>query len=297
MNLEIDADNVHRAPRSIQPRILESERRMEKNASVTSTPSSPLCTIPPPNPQPLYANTKTAATAPIASATGPASPAALFEIPIVGVLVPFVVVFEAMLPTTVGFAEVEALVLVPEAVAPVTVVALVTDPAAAVDTVALWVTGLETLLAAVVGRVETFAMVAVGVAVVTGTTVTTVVVVVAVVLAVDGRVVVEVEVVVEGVVSGSLLAVEMGLAPLADVEGVECVHGEEGVGGDDGVDGVDGEEGVECVEDGGELEDGIAVDCGAAEMTVLEEEALVGPLEMVKEAVSLVTPACTISKV
>ena len=206
-------------------------------------------------------------------------------------LVPFVVVFEDMFPTTVGFAEVEALVLVPEAVAPVTVVALVADPAEAVDTVALWVTGLETLLEAVVGRAETFAVVVAGVALVTGTTVTTVVVVVAVVLAVDGRVVVGV---VEAVVSGSLLAVEMGLAPLADVEGVECVHGEEGVDGDDG---VDGEEGAEGVKDGGELEDGFAVDCGAAEMTVLEEEVLAGPLEMVKEAVSLVTPACTISRV
>lgn len=209
-------------------------------------------------------------------------------------LVPFVVVFEDMFPTTVGFAEVEALVLVPEAVAPVTVVALVADPAEAVDTVALWGTEPETLLAAVVGRAETFAVVVVGVAFVTGTTVTTVVVVVAVVLAVDGRVVVE------AVVSGSLLAVEMELAPLADVEGVECVHGEEDVDGNEGMDGkdfVDGEEGVEGVEDGGELEDGIAVDCGAAEMTVLEEEVLAGALEMVKEAVSLVMPACTISRV
>jgi hypothetical protein len=211
------------------------------------------------------------------------------------VLVPFVVVFEDMFPTTVGFAEVEALVLVPEAVAPVTVVALVTDPAEAVDTVALWGTEPETLLAAVVGTAETFAVVVVGAAVVTGTTVTTVVVVVAVVLAVDGRVVVEVvAVVVEAVVSGSLLAVEMGLAALADVEGVECVHGEEGVGGDEG---LDGEEGVEGVEDGEELEDGIAVDCGAAEVTVREEEVLAGALEMVKEAVSLVMPACTISRV
>jgi len=192
------------------------------------------------------------------------------------VLVPFVVVFEGTPAEAVDLAELVALELDLEAVAPSTVVALVTVPADAVDTVAF---SLTEELEAVIGRVETFAVVVVGVAVVTGTTVTTVVVVVAVVLAVDARVVVEV--VVEAVDSGGLLADEMGLTQAA----VEDVRSE---GGD---------EGVESVEDGGEVEDGIAVDSGAVEMTVLEEEVLAGALEMVKAAVSLVMPACTISRV